>query len=161
VLHLFCWICFWLLCVEKKEKNNTKQTSNPSSLFSHLQIGPTILPGPTAPRGPPSLSPLFSPALPKAGHEPNLLLRPNSHRRPASPSPSLPLADTAAPRVRLSPTSRRRRLLPTGRPRRRLSGLPRPFPFPPPSCASMHSAPAPPPLPLPFPKPTLHRLHHH
>jgi hypothetical protein len=57
-----------------------------------------------------------------------LLFRPNSHRRPALPSPSL-LSLTLRPHASgPSPTSRRRRLLPTGRPRRRLPGFPRRFP---------------------------------
>jgi hypothetical protein len=58
-----------------------------------------------------------------------LLFRPNSHRRPALPSPSL-LSLTPRPHASgPSPTSRhRRRLLPTGRPRRRLPGFPRRFP---------------------------------
>jgi hypothetical protein len=85
-----------VVCWKKRKQNKTKQTSNPSSLFSHLQLGPTVLPGPA------SLSPLFPPALPKAGREPDLLLQPNSQRQPASPSPSLPLADTAAPRQAVS-----------------------------------------------------------
>jgi hypothetical protein len=40
VLHLFCWICFWLLCVEKKEKKGKKQNQTFTPSFQSKQ--PTL-----------------------------------------------------------------------------------------------------------------------
>jgi hypothetical protein len=103
----FSWICIWLLCVEKN-KTNLKP------LLSHF---PRAQPGPRLPLHPAAhlLSlPLFYFSPPtRAGREPNSLFWPNSHRRPASPSPSL-LSLTLRPHASgPSPTSRHRRLLPT------------------------------------------------
>jgi hypothetical protein len=65
VFHLFCWICFWLLCVEKKrektKQNKTKQNlhtllpaqaAHPPPFFSFSPRGLTISSQPTKFRGP-------------------------------------------------------------------------------------------------------------
>jgi hypothetical protein len=154
LLDLFLVVVCW-----KKRKNKTKQTSNPSSLFSHLQLGPTVLPDPTAPRGPPSLSPLFSPPYQKQVASPTCS---SGLIATAGPLHPLPLSLSLTPRPHASG-----RLLPPA-----AAAC-----SPPADCAA--ASPASPGLSLPptelrinaqctgatasppFPKPTLHRLHHH
>jgi hypothetical protein len=100
VLHLFCWICFWLLCVEKKE-NKTKQ-NKPQTPPLSFPISSSAQPSFPAQL----LSPLFfPPPYQKQAASPTCSSGPIANASPLHPLP-LSLSLTPRPHVRPSPTSR-------------------------------------------------------